>query len=271
MNKTAALSAGLLTVIGLIIAVVTAAALGMTVLQAKEQTEKIAEGTACKTTLKAQEFTQKKSLLPNIDNNCATMRQSIKVQEGEEALVLKLFADKMARTWNIVHEGSIPDMWNRDGLFKGKGCLILYSIDVKNKFLSSEINPIPREQLVDYLEYTTYPLKEEEGWTYNEYLTINGAGRGSYMVFPQTKGDNIGPDVQFITSNDVYAIGVISTDFGKANVLGLSTAGTIFLGPIGGAVARIKMGKAQKEIPGESILFISTMDYAEKTIGCEYK
>ncbi len=195
------------------------------------------EGTLCYTTLGVQTVSSTITFdMATIQNACRTIPHTLKVGKGDEERVMRYLADKMARTWWMVHEGTIDDVWDKFGFFTDSSCKIIYVIAIKersNFFRTNNALNISAQVFQDYLNNTVYLPKQLTNETYVQYLEEHNNLR--LWVLPK-----YGNDIQTIQSGETYAIFLINHVH--------------------------KAGKWNKP----NSLYLSSLDYAENTLGCEY-
>ncbi len=225
----------------------------------KSSSKNISEGILCRSTLSAQDFSKKASFdLADINNACKTITHTIKVGKGDEYQTMHYLADKIARTWWIVHEGLIEDTWNRDGWFSGKQCNIVYviTIDKKKKLLKKNADlVIPKDTFLSFLGSTIYPPKKSENMTYADYIYEHK--NVWFDVLPQKPFlfPNAGSDIGEIRSGESYAISLISKDPGSS---------VLPQPPITSVKDLIYLISPDKQ------LIFSTTSYAMNKLGCVY-
>ena len=234
--------------------------------QLKSSTKRITEGSVCYTTLGIQEFSKDVTLdMGDIKNACKTITHTIKVGKGDEAQTMRYLADKMARTWWMVHEGTIEDTWNRDGWFSGADCNIVYSINIKEKkniLRKDNSIQIPAETFINFLEETTYPPKKQDNITYSQYFLENKNLAVDILPEIVPGYNDLNKDEKEITSGETYAISVISKDPGSTIV----NLAYWLVAP------KLMLFKhiTESNFPTKQLVF-STMDFAENELGCIYQ
>lgn len=270
---------GLATVMFIIIALVSFGAMVGIALKAGESSGRLTEGEACRMMLSLQDVSKKATLdLSEVKNSCETIKLEEKFGKGDQQQMAQLIANKVARTWWIVHEGEIEDVWDRDGWLSGEKCKIMYSLNFKPKKSKGSQIELSRDQLMNFFDSTIYPPKKKENLTYSDYLLLNK--KLYFDILP--KKIPLQPDsdklVSTVNNHDTYAIIVIGHDGGTfldyikytpSNLPNYLVANYIVKNYPNTDVASYMAQTYGKSYSGIQIYF-TTMDYAQGKLGCEY-
>lgn len=275
MDKKAVI--GLATVMFIIIALVSFGAMVGIALKVGESSGRLTEGEACRVMLSLQDVSKKATFdIAEIGNSCETIKLEEKFGKGDQQQMAQLISDKIARTWWIVHEGEIEDVWNNDGWLSGEKCKIMYSLNFKPKKSKESQIELSRDQLINFFNSTIYPPKKKENLTYADYLLSNKILY--FDILPkkiplQPASDKL---VSTVNNHDTYAIIVIGHDGGTFldNIKYTDPGQSFLVDYIVKNYPNTDVASYMAQTYGKSYsgiqIYFTTMDYAQGKLGCEY-
>ncbi|MCA9477889.1 MAG: hypothetical protein KC535_01960 [Nanoarchaeota archaeon] len=211
--------------------------------------DKVLEGKDCQATLGLQDFTDKTFVI-DFENNCRTITTDIpetKIRTKNNDDLSREISRKIVRTWDIVHQGTIDDLWNKAdwlNFLGGQSCFIVYSLNVN--YVPED--PFTYAQLYQYMRENNYKVIEGVEKSYLSYIQTEG-GHGA-VIFPEAwdtpekfkTGDGL--ENNAIKEGTSYAISVVSPYEGWDSFF------------------------SEKK---NTVILFSTTDYARNTMRCEWK
>ena len=235
------------------------------------------EGLGCRSTLIAQNFTRDKIYMPTFEEECKTLEKTLPMNKKTETKdeFMKEIADLIARTWWSVDEGKIKDLWGEkdSDIFRGDSCFIRYAINFK----SGETFDTTKDDFNTYLFTTHYKTFDDTPYTYGAYIYDYG-GLGALSILPQARsGTNTKLPSNKIEAGTVYAISVQSARpdswavemYVKSSLLIIDLP-ALLLNYLGTEDYRVSTLINADLSTKDTVLIFSTLDYAQKEMGCAF-